>query len=153
MRAFAGRGNSKYGANKVVINGITFDSKYEGERYLYLLSLEKEGKISDLRRQVRFILIPKTTKLVPKLLKTKVRYDRRTIEMQADYHADFVYKEKDVYVCEEFKSQMTAKLADYILRRKLMVKKIYEHNKRKRSQWVFREVVYVRKNKTIITDK
>lgn len=153
MKRFAGRGNSKYGANKVVVNGILFDSKYEGERYLYLLDLEKQGKISELHRQVRFILIPKTTKLAPKLLKTKVRYERRTVEMQADYHADFVYKEGDVYVCEEFKSQMTAKLADYILRRKLMVKKIYEHNKKKHSQWVFREVVYVRKNKTIITDK
>lgn len=149
----AGHGNSKYGSSKVEFKGIVFDSRYERDRYLYLLDLQKQGKIGGLRRQTSFLLIPKATKLVPKQLKTKVKYVERVVELQALYHNDFTYFENGKYVCEEFKSAMTSKLSDYILRRKLMVQKIYKHNSKGRSQWVFREVVYFNKRKTIITDK
>ena len=144
---------NKFGARKVTFMGIEFDSSYERDRYLYLLDLQKHGQISGLRRQTKFILITKTTKLVPVQLKTKVRYDRRVVESEADYHCDFLYKENGRYVIEEFKSEITAKTRDYILRRKLMVKKVYEHNAKGRSQWVFREVVYSGKNKTTTSDK
>jgi hypothetical protein len=154
MKRFGARqGNSKYGSSKVEFQGIVFDSKYERDRYLYLLDLQKQGKISGLRRQTPFLLIPKATRLVPKQLKTKVKYVERVVEMQSLYHNDFTYIEGGKYISEEFKSAMTSKLADYILRRKLMVQKIYKHNKKNRSQWVFREVVYFNKRKTIITDK
>jgi hypothetical protein len=154
MKRFgAGQGNSKYGSSKVEFQGVVFDSKYERDRYLYLLDLQKQGKISGLRRQTPFLLIPKATRLVPKQLKTKVKYVERVVEMQSLYHNDFTYIEDGKYISEEFKSAMTSKLADYILRRKLMVQKIYKHNKKNRSQWVFREVVYFNKRKTIITDK
>jgi hypothetical protein len=154
MKRFgAGQGNSKYGSSKVEFQGVVFDSKYERDRYLYLLDLQKQGKISGLRRQTPFLLIPKATRLVPKQLKTRVKYVERVVEMQSLYHNDFTYIEDGKYISEEFKSAMTSKLADYILRRKLMVQKIYKHNKKNRSQWVFREVVYFNKRKTIITDK
>ena len=154
MKRFgAGQGNSKYGSSKVEFQGIVFDSKYERDRYLYLLDQQNQGKISGLRRQTPFLLIPKATKLFPKQLKTKVKYVERVVEMQSLYHNDFTYIEDGKYICEEFKSAMTSKLADYILRRKLMVQKIYKHNHKGRSQWVFREVVYFNKRKTIITDK
>lgn len=153
MKRFANRNNSKYGASKVEFQGIQFDSKYEMQRYLYLLDLQKQGKISQLRRQQKFILIKKIVKLVPKQLKTKVRWDKRVVELESAYHNDFCYIEDSKYITEEFKSQMTSKLPDYILRRKLMVQKIYEHNQKGHGQWVFREVVYYNKNKTIITDK
>ena len=154
MKRFgAGQGNSKYGSSKVEFQGVVFDSKYERDRYLYLLDLQKQGKISGLRRQTPFLLIPKATKLFPKQLKTKVKYVERVVEIQSLYHNDFTYIEDGKYICEEFKSAMTSKLADYILRRKLMVQKIYKHNKKNHGQWVFREVVYFNKRKTIITDK
>ena len=154
MRRFgAGHSNSKYGSSKVEWQGMMFDSKYELQRYLYLLDLQKQEKINGLRRQTPFLLIPKATKLVPKQLKTKVKYVERVVEMQSLYHNDFTYYEDGKYICEEFKSQMTSKLADYILRRKLMVQKIYNHNRKGRSQWVFREVIYFNKRKTTITDK
>jgi hypothetical protein len=154
MKRFgAGQGNSKYGSSKVEFQGVVFDSKYERDRYIYLLDLQNQGKISGLRRQTPFLLIPKATRLVPKQLKTKVKYVERVVEMQSLYHNDFTYIEDGKYISEEFKSAMTSKLADYILRRKLMVQKIYKHNKKNRSQWVFREVVYFNKRKTIITDK
>lgn len=154
MKRFgAGHSNSKYGSSKVELQGVVFDSKYERDRYLYLLDLQKQGKIIGLRRQTPFLLIPKATKLVSKQLKTKVKYVERVVEMQSLYHNDFTYIEDGKYICEEFKSAMTSKLADYILRRKLMVQKIYKHNKKSRGQWIFREVVYYNKRKTIITDK
>ena len=154
MKRFgAGHSNNKYGSSKVEYQGIMFDSRYERDRYLYLLDLQKQGKISGLRRQTPFLLIPKATKLVAKQLKTKVKYVERVVEMQSLYHNDFTYIEDGKYICEEFKSAMTSKLADYILRRKLMVQKIYKHSRKGRSQWVFREVVYFNKRKTIITDK
>ena len=154
MKRFgAGHSHSKYGSSKVEFQGIVFDSKYERDRYIYLLDQQKQGKISGLRRQTSFLLIPKATRLVPKQLKTKVKYVERVVELQSLYHNDFSYKENGVYICEELKSSMTSKLADYILRRKLMVQKIYKHNRKGRSQWVFREVVYYRKTKIVITDK
>ena len=154
MRRFGvGRSASKYGSSTVEFKGMVFDSRYELNRYLHLLGLQQQGKISGLRRQTPFLLIPKATKLVPKQLKTKVKYIERVVEIQSLYHNDFTYFEDGKYICEEFKSSMTSKLADYILRRKLMVQKIYNHNRKGRSQWVFREVVFFNKRKTIITDK
>lgn len=145
--------NNKFGASQVEYKGIKFDSTYERDRYIYLCHLQKQGKISGLRLQTPFLLITKTIKLIPRQLKTKVRWDKRVMEHEAMYHCDFCYLENGVYVCEEFKSQMTSKLADYILRRKLMIKKIYEHNAKGRGQWVFREVIYYNKSKTTIEDK
>lgn len=49
---------SKYHSKKTVIDNITFDSKREAERYLYLKSLLKSGEIRDLRLQPRFELLP-----------------------------------------------------------------------------------------------
>lgn len=148
-------GKNKYYSKKVVYKGIEFDSTHERDYYIKLCFLQKTGKISGLRLQQGFVLITKTVKLVPKQLKTKVRWDERVVEQDAEYHNDFTYfdHEKNVYVCCEYKSVMTSKLQDYILRRKLMVKKIYEHNAKGRSQWVFREVIYYDKNKTTIEDK
>lgn len=50
---------SKYGANKVEIDNIKFDSKRESERYLELKQLEKLGIIKELQLQVEFELQPK----------------------------------------------------------------------------------------------
>ena len=49
---------SKYHACKTVVDGIAFDSKKEAKRYAELKLLERGGAIKDLRRQVRYELIP-----------------------------------------------------------------------------------------------
>lgn len=146
---------SKYRSQKVVFRGIEFDSTHERDFYIKLLGLMREGKISGLRLQTKFLLIPKTTKNVAVQLKTKVRYDVRVVEKESVYHNDFTFydNEKQAYVCCEYKSEITSKLADYVLRRKLMVKKIYEHNAKGRSKWIFREVIYYNIRKTTIEDK
>lgn len=51
-------GASKYHARKTTVDGITFDSRREANRYLVLKGMEEEGAIEDLRRQVRYELIP-----------------------------------------------------------------------------------------------
>lgn len=149
----AGFSKNKFHASKVVYQGIEFDSTYERDRYIYLMDLQKQGLISNLHLKSGFMLIQKTTKIVPIHLKTKTKFVERVVEQEAAYHNDFTYVENGKYICEEFKSVMTSKLPDYILRRKLMVKKIYLHNEKNHGQWVFREVVYHRKTKIIITDK
>lgn len=49
---------SKYHAKKTTVDGITFDSRKEADRYLALKGMEEEGLIGNLRRQVRYELIP-----------------------------------------------------------------------------------------------
>lgn len=157
MKRFGSYTNNKYGAHKVTFKGIEFDSKYEMERYIYLLGLQREGKIAGLRRQVGFTIIPKIIKNVPKQLKTKVRWETKVVEKEARYHCDFLYEEDGKIIVEEFKSVHTKDLPDYVLRRKLMVAKIYEHDsmlsfRPNSKEWVFREIVYGNK-KITITDK
>ena len=50
------RSRAKYGNKKTVVDGITFDSKWESQRYLYLKSLEKAGRIKDLTLQPKFLI-------------------------------------------------------------------------------------------------
>ena len=105
---FNAQGYSKYGNQKVTIDGITFDSKKEAARYAELRLLLRAGVISDLRRQVRFELIPKQTD-----------ENGKTIESSAAYIADFVYKDKDGNnVVEDTKGFRTD---TYVLKRKLML--------------------------------
>lgn len=47
---------SKYGAKKMVVQGLTFDSKKEADRWLVLRDLERKGDIGGLQRQVRYDL-------------------------------------------------------------------------------------------------
>lgn len=100
---------SKFGNKKVTINGITFDSQAEAERYEELLWLEKAGKIAGLKLQVPFVIIP--TLVLPD--GTKWRETR--------YVADFRYydREQQVWVTEDVKGFETEV---YKLKRKLMFK-------------------------------
>ena len=146
--------NDKFGAHKVMFKDMEFDSRYELNRYLVLRDLQKKGSIDWLWRQKRFRIIKKVVKLFPVQLKTKVRYEQRVVEKEAWYTCDFLYEMNGIIYIEELKSVMTAELPDYVLRRKLMVNKIYDHNERpNRKKWVFREVIYDKKGNMTITDK
>ena len=98
--------HSKYRNKKVVVNGITFDSKKEARRYTELLLLERAGAIQELRRQVKFELIPSQ------------RYDGKVVERPCSYVADFVYRENGNLIVEDTKGLKTR---DYIIKRKLML--------------------------------
>ena len=45
------------------MHGITFDSKWESERYLYLKSLEKAERIKDLELQPRYNIMVNDQKI------------------------------------------------------------------------------------------
>lgn len=47
---------SKYGSKKIEIDGIVFDSKAEGEFYLYLKNLKEQGKIKEIILQEKLVL-------------------------------------------------------------------------------------------------
>lgn len=97
----------KYGNRKTEVDGIRFDSKKEAVRYWELKMLERAGKISDLERQVRFVLIP-------------AQYlDGKLKERQCVYVADFRYLENGHVVVEDTKGVRTK---DYIIKRKLLLK-------------------------------
>lgn len=50
----------KYGARRVVVDGISFPSQREADRWIGLCMMGKAGAIKNLRRQVRYKLIMET---------------------------------------------------------------------------------------------
>lgn len=101
---------SKYGNQKTVLDGITFDSRKEANRWAELKLLERAGKISFLERQPSFVLIPKQVR------------DGKVIERPVVYKADFTYEDNETgqVVVEDVKSQAT-KTKEYVIKRKLML--------------------------------
>lgn len=109
---------SKYGANKTVIDGIVFDSKKEGRRYQELKIMESAGLISDLQRQVKFILIPAQREKDTKGKRGGV-IKGKLIEREVAYIADFVYQnEYGERIVEDTKGMKTK---EYIIKRKMML--------------------------------
>ena len=94
---------SKYSNIKTVTaDGIKHDSRKEARRWVELTLLQKAGEISDLKRQVKYELIPK-----------------QEGERAVNYIADFVYtdnKTGDTVIedCKGFKTDV------YRLKKKLM---------------------------------
>lgn len=107
----------KYGNKKCSYDGMTFDSKRERDRYCELRLMQMAGKISDLRCQVPFRLIPEQ-RLPDTLGPRGGRRRGRVIEKACDYVADFVYREDGRTVVEDAKGHRTR---DYIIKRKLML--------------------------------
>lgn len=97
----------KYKSKKVTIDGITFDSKKEGEYYLQLIQLKKEGKILDFERQVDFELIPRQT------------YQGKFAEHPLRYKADFVIHYPDGTT--EVVDVKGYKTKEYRIKKKLML--------------------------------
>lgn len=111
------KGN-KYGANKITVEGIAFDSKREARRYLDLLLLLNAGEISDLRMQVKYVLIPAQRE--PDIIGPRGgRKPGKLLENELSYIADFVYLDKEGNtIVEDTKGFRTT---DYIIKRKLML--------------------------------
>ena len=86
-------GKSKWGNKKVVIDGIEFASKTEGNYYLYLKQLQENGEISNLRLQVDYEIIPAVWGEKVVHLKTKTKTVPYSIQRATHYRADFVYIE------------------------------------------------------------
>lgn len=110
---------NKYHSKKVEFDGIVFDSKKEAKRFAELSLLETAGTISDLQRQVKYVLIPAQRE--PDTVGARGGIKKgKTIEKECAYIADFVYKDLTLNetVVEDTKGFRTK---DYIIKRKLML--------------------------------
>lgn len=76
------QGASKYHARKTTVDGITFDSKKESQRYAELKLLEKAGEIRGLELQPVFELRARSDYISTNTVKLGV------------YKADFRYEQK-----------------------------------------------------------
>lgn len=114
-------GHSKYHSRKVIKDGEKFDSVKEYKRFCELLLLEKAGEVTDLKRQVKFVLIPAQYEYIKQYSKNgKQLKDKRVLlERETAYIADFVYRNKDGRVVVE--DTKGVKTKDYIIKRKLML--------------------------------
>lgn len=99
---------NKYNNRKVRCWGETFDSMLECERYKYLKALEQQKVISNLQRQVKYILLPSQ----------KDSKTQKTIEREITYLADFVYEKGSQTIVEDVKGMKTDV---YKIKRKLML--------------------------------
>lgn len=108
---------NKYSNKKVTIDGETFDSKREANRYCELKIFEKAGEIKNLERQKKFVLIPPQYE---EYLDIKGKKKMKCIERECSYVADFVYQDARTgeLVVEDTKGFKTK---DYIIKRKLML--------------------------------
>jgi len=80
----------KYRNKKTIIDGITFDSKKEANRYRELKLLEKAGEISNLKTQPVFVLQEAFD--VPVLSNTQKT--KKSRQRSIKYVADFQYEER-----------------------------------------------------------
>ena len=113
---------SKYGAKKQTITNsdgsvITFDSKKEMQRFVELRYMEQAGLISDLQRQVKFVLIP-AQREPDTVGKRGGIIKGRLIEHECAYIADFTYRQDGELVIEDAKGMRTP---EYIIKRKMML--------------------------------
>ena len=119
------RGSSKYHAEKITVNGITFDSKKEARRFLELTALEQAGKIHGLRRQVKYLLIPEQRESCTERYKSGPKKGQfkpgRVLERECAYYADCDYYTEDgTHVVEDVKGMRTK---EYRLKRKMLLYK------------------------------
>lgn len=117
---------NKFKAKKTSYNGITYDSKKEKKRALELELMQKNGKISELKRQVKFIL-QDSFKLIDKSKKSGFK----TI-LAIRYIADFTYFDcvKNCFVIEDVKGYRTRdfnikwKMLEYLHKEQINKKEI-----------------------------
>ena len=96
----------KYHNRKITRDGETYDSVKEYRRSCELKLMERAGVIKDLKRQVKFELIPSQ------------KVDGKVVERAVNYVADFTYEQDGKTVVEDVKGVRTK---DYILKRKMLL--------------------------------
>ena len=119
------RKGNKYNASKVTIDGQTFASRKEADRYYQLKLLEKSGAIKDLTTQVKFVLIPAQRE--PDIKGKRGGIIRgKIIERELSYIADFCYTDVETgqMIVEDVKGYRATDAAAYrvfTIKRKLLL--------------------------------
>ena len=113
---------NKYYNKKVrTLDGITHASKREARRWNELLLLACAGEIYDLKRQVKFILIP-AQRMPNKVGKRGEIIQGKLIERECSYVADFVYQENGQTIVEDTKGYKGGgAYSVFTIKRKLML--------------------------------
>jgi hypothetical protein len=120
---------NKFGAKKIKdpATGFVFDSKAEFTRWCELRILERAGKISNLKRQVEFELIPTQREPSTEVYKAGPQKGLpkpgALIEKNTKYVADFVYIDSEgKTVVEDTKGLKKGAAYDlFVVKRKLML--------------------------------
>jgi hypothetical protein len=122
MAAFNKFRGNKYGNKKY----FGYDSKAEAQRGAELDALERAGKIANLEKQKKYVLIP-AQREPDKIGAKGGKIKGKVIEREVAYYADFVYVNEDGdTIVEDVKGMHTP---EYIIKRKLM---LYVHGIRVR---------------------
>ena len=116
------RASKYYNIKTRALDGTVFDSHKEARRWDELLLLQRAGKITELRRQVEYELIPAQYETYERYGKKgqRLKDGVRLLERKVCYVADFVYTDAETgeNIVEDAKGVRTK---DYILKRKLML--------------------------------
>lgn len=120
---------NKYGAKKIKdpATGYVFDSKHEFIRWCELRIMERAGKITNLRRQVKYELIPtqreKSTEVYKAGPQKGLPKPGAVIEKPCSYVADFTYIDEDGnFVAEDVKGYKKGAAYDlFSIKRKLLL--------------------------------
>jgi hypothetical protein len=110
----------------VTVNGETYDSKREYERWCELRILERAGFITELKRQVEYELIPKQVEVYERYGKNgkRLKDGVRVLEREVKYIADFEYIRNGKKVVEDakgYRDPSSAAYAKFVIKRKLML--------------------------------
>ena len=109
----------KYNNTKIECEDGKFDSKKEYQRWLVLKEAQEQGIITDLQRQVKFVLIPAVTEDYVVHLKTKDKIKTRTLQLAITYTADFVYIKEGEEVIEDVKASKMLLSDRFVIKEKL----------------------------------
>ena len=116
---------SKYHNKKArTADGLIHDSRKEARRWAELQLLERAGVISNLRRQVKYVLIPKQEESFARYGANGNRLadGTRVAERECAYIADFVYTKDGEEVVEDVKGYKQGGAYDvFAIKRKLML--------------------------------
>ena len=114
--------NKYHNRKTMTSDGIQHDSQKEATRWCELKLLERAGKITDLKRQVEYELIPDQYETYERYSKTgkRLKDGIKLIERRCCYVADFVYTDISTgqTVVEDTKG---VKTKDYRIKKKLML--------------------------------
>ncbi len=122
---------NKYGAKKITdpATGYVFDSKAEFIRWCELRIMERTGKISGLKRQVTFELIPSQREESTEVYKAGPQKGLpkpgAVIEKPVKYVADFIYCDSDgKTIVEDTKGCKKGAAYDvFVIKRKLFLQR------------------------------
>lgn len=125
---FYGQPKRKLGNEKVLYDGIEFDSKKEAKRYMELKLLLKAGQIKNLELQKEYVLLPNQYAPSTEVFKRGQNKGKpkqgQLLERGVSYFADFVYEENGEIVVEDvkgYRDPSSSVYAKFVLKKKMLL--------------------------------